>query len=184
MRMLTSLASLMLIAGVASSLPMTAARARDTPPRDAASRRLAALSMTVVALDEKPIGSGRRTEWMPFEVTTNRPVATIAVEAYPPPDVTLDPIAPLHAGDRRPRVIITAAPAAADREIAVRFVLRPAEDDAAAVEVTSRLRVRAPTLTRGARWLTWLLGVVMVLVLIRLGAVLIGSSSIGGRGAS
>jgi hypothetical protein len=117
---------------------------------------LAPLSLTAVPLDSKTIGPGRRIEWTPFEVSTNRPVDEIVVEAYPPPEVTIAAIAPLRRGERRPRVIVIASRALADRDLPVRFVLRPAEDDAPAVEVTSHLRVRAPNLSDAVPSLAWL----------------------------
>lgn len=131
---------------------------------------LAPLFLTVVPLDPKIIGPERRIEWTPFEVSTNRPVEEIVVEAYPPPEVAIEPIAPLRHGERRPRIVVVASRALADRDVAVRFVLRPTEDDAATVEVAALLRVRAQTLSDFVPWLLWFVLAMLLLPVMRLSA--------------
>jgi hypothetical protein len=108
-----------------------------------------------VALPEKPV------TWEPFDVTSSRPVDSIAIEAQAPERVRIEPIAPLRGGDHRPRVTVTVPRTYKDRDVPVQFKLRPSEDAAATVDVTSRLLFHAPTLLERLSWLLWVLATVL-----------------------
>ena len=114
--------SRLLVAG----LLIASARAQPPPPPPPP------LVLTVRALDAEPIVSGEAIAWTPFEVNTNRPVQAIHVDAQAPPGVRVETIAPLLAGQTRPRVTITVPDKFDGQQVSVRFVLRPAEEHAAA----------------------------------------------------